>query len=123
MGGLIGFGGEFNDGTNDYERGAVYVSDNDVVTASMEAATSGTVYAGGLAGRIKAEVKNGTAPCGAFKSTSTTVKAPDGQALISTSSTGVQQLYAGGFIGLADFSAGEVEIRRAYVEGDIDIAA
>lgn len=121
MGGLIGFGGEFNDGTNDYVRGAVYVSDNDVVTASMEAATSGKVYAGGLVGYAKAEVETGTS--GGFLSTSTKVTAPEGIPLIATSSATMDELYAGGFAGLADFLEGAIEARRAYVQGDINIAA
>ena len=117
MGGLVGYVREANTGAAGYNYGLDFSSDKNTITVSMEAATSGTVYAGGLAGYIKSELDDGVT--GEFGSTSTTVKAPNGKPLISISSASVDKLYAGGFVGLADFTGGAVEARRAYVEGDI----
>ena len=117
MGGLVGNVREANTGADGYNYGLDFSSDKNTITVSMEAATSGTVYAGGLAGYIKSELDDGVT--GEFGSTSTTVKAPNGKPLISISSASVDKLYAGGFVGLADFTGGAVEARRAYVEGDI----
>lgn len=119
MGGLVGHATEYNSNDVNTSRGIGITSDENVLTVSMESASTGDIYAGGLVGYAVAEQGN-SRPNGGLYSTATVVKAPEGTNLVTVSSSVVNHLYAGGLAGLFLSPRGQFEVRRAYVEGDID---
>lgn len=95
------------------------VCDADTVTVSMQAASTGAVYAGGLVGMV-----NGSeGASGGFYSDMSTIKAPEGSNLITVSSNTVENLFAGGLVGQITTPQGLIKSRRARVEGDIEVSA
>ena len=118
MGGLVGYATETSDGTY---YGIVF-ADTSNVTVSMEAASSGDVYAGGLAGYINAN-PSGSDYIGGLRSYSMQIKSPDGTELIKLTSKNVNRFYAGGIAGRIVSPRATNEIRRFTVDGDIVVAA
>lgn len=118
MGGLVASAATTSGGTY---YGIVY-ADSGSVTVSMEAASSGTVYAGGVVGYINAETEK-LDYIGGLRSFSMQVKAPAGKDLIKLSSKNMKLVYAGGCAGKIVSPKAANEIRRYLVEGDIDIVA
>ena len=118
MGGLVASAATTSGGTY---YGIVY-ADSGSVTVSMEAASSGTVYAGGVVGYINAETEE-LDYIGGLRSFSMQVKAPAGKDLIRLSSKNMKLVYAGGCAGKIVSPKATNEIRRYLVEGNIDIAA
>ena len=118
MGGLVASAATTSGGTY---YGIVY-ADSGSVTVSMEAASSGTVYAGGVVGYINAETEE-LDYIGGLRSFSMQVKAPAGKDLIKLSSKNMKLVYAGSCAGKIVSPKAANEIRRYLVEGDIDIAA
>ncbi|SOE79978.1 Por secretion system C-terminal sorting domain-containing protein [Fibrobacter sp. UWT3] len=95
------------------------VCDADTVTVSMQAASTGVVYAGGLVG----VANGGERGAGGFYSYMSTVKAPEGSNLITVSSSTVKKLFAGGLAGQVTSPRDLIKFYRARVVGDIDVPA
>ena len=122
MGGLVGYVTERNSTENNTTRGVKVVSNKDELTLSMEAASTGKIYAGGLVGYAVAEIGNSW-PMGGLDALSTVVKAPEGGDLITISSKNVKELAVGGMGGKIVAPRGYVFLAKNSVEGDIDVAA
>lgn len=95
------------------------VCDADTVTVSMQAASTGVVYAGGLVGVANGGERVG----GGFYSYMSTVKAPEGSNLITVSSSTVKNLFAGGLAGQVTSPRDLIKFYRERVVGDIDVSA
>ncbi|WP_458450789.1 hypothetical protein [Fibrobacter sp.] len=95
------------------------VCDADTVTVSMQAASTGVVYAGGLVGVANGGERVG----GGFYSYMSTVKAPEGSNLITVSSSTVKNLFVGGLAGQVTSPRDLIKFYRARVVGDIDVSA
>ena len=113
MGGLLGRGDEVS-----------VESVADTLTLSMETSGKGGFYAGGLVGytaRIEEDVDD--PPKAGFIAHSACVKAPEGKNLITVYSDEVRNLFVGGLAGNTYMLHRKSEIRRSYVEGNIDASA
>lgn len=106
MGGLLGYGRDLS-----------VVSTNDTLTVFMETSGTGGVYAGGLVGYALSE---SGASQGRLVAYSACVKAPKGKDLIKVYSDEVRNLFVGGIAGMTLLPIDRSEIRRSYVEGNID---
>lgn len=109
MGGLLGYGRDLS-----------VVSTNDTLTVFMETSGTGGVYAGGLVGYA---LSGSGASQGRLVAYSACVKAPKGKELIKLYSDEVRNLFVGGLAGLTFLPTDRSEIRRSYVEGDIDASS
>lgn len=119
MGGLVAYITEADDSD---APGLQVVSDSNNVTVSMKAASTGDIYAGGILGYAKVEVGR-YIPAGGFRSSKSTISAPEGENLITLTASSADNIYAGGVVGKIDSPQGDDELRRAKVQGDIDVSA
>jgi len=116
MGGLLGMATVLNQQGGDVD----FVCDTNTVTASMQAASTGGVYAGGLAGIVMDESGVGM---GGFYSDESVIKAPEGSNLITVSSNTMEDLFMGGLVGRMNIPHFLIKTRRTRVDGDIVAAA
>ena len=117
MGGLVAYAAEHNGGS--YE-GIVFAMMNDV-TVSMEAASTGNIYAGGVAGYIDASTEDKYV--GGIYSAVMQVKAPAGKDLIKLTSKNVNRFYVGGVAGRIVSPRAVSKIGTCMIDGSIDVAA
>ena len=116
MGGLLGMATVLNQQGSDVD----FVCDTNTVTASMQTASAGGVYVGGLAGFVMDESGVGM---GGFYSDESVIKAPEGSNLITVSSNTMEDLFMGGLVGRMDIPHFLIKTRRTRVDGDIVAAA
>ena len=116
MGGLLGMATVLNQQGSDVD----FVCDTNTVTASMQTASAGGVYAGGLAGFVMDESGVGM---GGFYSDMSIIKATEGNNLITVSSSTMEDLFMGGLVGRMDIPHYLIKTRRTMVDGDIVASA
>lgn len=118
MGGLVAALIEKN--TNGGDNGLYLNSLGNELTLAMKAASTQAVRAGGLYGILR--TKPGQDPYGVVITTSK-VKAVDGKNLIETTASTVEEIRAGGIVGVVDNSTVSLNISQSHVQGDLEIAA